>query len=52
MKDFLYMLLRTLNTIHVCGKDDIASLWGCINAVEQKIADLENPTTEEVSDDG
>ena len=52
MTEFLYALLRTLSTISVRGKDDIASMWGCINAIEQKIIELENPPTEGVNEDG
>lgn len=40
MKEFLIMLLRSLNNIEVKGKDNMDVLLGCMMAIENKIAEI------------
>lgn len=41
MKDFLYTLMRSLNTVEVRGRDNMDVLLGCINAIERMIVEIE-----------
>lgn len=40
MKEFLIMLLRSLNNIEVKGKDNMDVLLGCMMAIENKIVEI------------
>lgn len=51
MIDFLNMLLKSLNSIEVKGKDNMDILLGCIFAIEQKISEID-ANKGEVTDDG
>jgi len=46
MREFLNTLLASLNTIEVKGKNNIDVLLGCMMAIEQQIAALDEPTEE------
>lgn len=52
MIDFLNMLLKSLNSIEVKGKENMDVVLGCIFAVEGKIAELTAPETEGETEDG
>lgn len=40
MLDLISKIIATLNTIHVHGRDDLDSMLGCIQALEQLHDDL------------
>lgn len=40
MVDFLVALLRSLNSIEIKGRDNIDVLLGCMMAIENKIAEI------------
>lgn len=41
MKEFLYALYRSLDLLTVRGKDNMAIVLGCMDAIGQKIAEIE-----------
>lgn len=41
MKEFLYTLYRSLDALTVRGKDNMAIVLGCMDAIAQKISEIE-----------
>lgn len=41
MKEFLYTLYRSLDSLTVRGKDNMGIVLGCMDAIAQKIAEIE-----------
>lgn len=41
MKEFLYTLYRSLDSLTVRGKDNLEIVLGCMDAIVQKIVEIE-----------
>lgn len=50
MKEYLYTMLRSLNSITVKGKDNMDTLLGCIYATEKMIEMIEAEPEKEVEE--